>query len=103
MSYDRYYKFRNNGKIGIVPGIKLSVKSTDMYEQYILNKSRLDLISYNYYGDANYDWLIMAANPQYGSLEYLIPDGSILRIPFPLSDSIRDYEMEIEKYKTLYK
>lgn len=103
MSYDRYNKFRNNGKIGIVPGVKLNVKSTDMYEQYVLNKSRLDLISYNYYGDANYDWLIMAANPQYGSLEYLIPDGSILRIPFPLSDSIRDYEMEIEKYKTLYK
>jgi hypothetical protein len=103
MSYDRYQKFRNNGTIGIVPGIKLTVKPTDEYVQYELNKSRLDLISYEYYGDANYDWLIMLANPQFGSLEYMIPDGEIIRVPFPLSDTIKDYEYQIEKYNKLYK
>lgn len=103
MSYDRYQKFRSNGTIGIVPGIKLSVKPTDEYVEYILNKSRLDLLSYEYYGDANYDWLIMMANPQFGSLEYMIPDGEIIRIPYPLSDTIKDYEYQIEKYNTLYK
>ena len=36
-----------------------SFDNVDEYVQYELNKSRLDLISYDYYGDANYDWLIM--------------------------------------------
>lgn len=103
MSYDRYKKFRLNGKIGVVPGITIPKKNTDQYEQYFINKSRLDLISFDYYGDANYDWLIMLANPEYGSLEYLIPDGTYLRIPFPLDDTLKDYELQIERYNILYK
>lgn len=103
MSYNRYEKFTANGKIEIVPGIRLTPKTTDLFEQYILNKSRLDLISYDYYGDANYDWLIMMANPEYGSLEYLIPDGTYLRIPYPLDDTLKDYKTQVDKYKKLYK
>lgn len=103
MSYDRYKKFRNNGKIDLVPGIRLSEKSTDKYTQYILNESRLDLISYEYYGDANYDWLILMANPEYGSLEYLIPNGAYIRIPFPLDETIKEYEKQVDIYNTLYK
>jgi hypothetical protein len=103
MSYDRYRKFRRNGVIEVVPGIRLSDKISDLFEVYKLNESRLDIISYNYYGDPNYDWLIMMANPEYGSLEYLIPDGATLRIPYPLDDTLREYETKVEKYKRLYK
>lgn len=45
----------------------------------------------------------MQANPQYGSIEFEIPDGAKLRIPYPLSQSIQDYRASIEEYKRLYK
>ena len=102
MAYDRYTKFRMNGTIKTVPGITLTPKSTDYFETYHLGQSRLDLISYDYYGDPGYDWLIMLANPQYGSLEYKIPDGSVLRIPYPLATTLEDYNNKISQYETLY-
>ena len=102
MAYDRYKNFRINGTIRIVPGITLDPKSTDYFETYNLGNSRLDLISFKYYGDPNYDWLIMLANPEYGSLEYQIPDGSLLRIPYPLSTSIENYNAKVEQYQQLY-
>lgn len=103
MSYDRYKRFRVNGRIKKVPPITLDPKSTDYFEEYILGQSRLDIISYEYYGDPNYDWLIMLANPEYGSMEYRIPDGTLLRIPYPLSISLENYNNKISLYETLYK
>jgi hypothetical protein len=102
MSYDRYKRFRVNGVIKIVPGITIDPKSTDYFETYTLGLSRLDIISAEYYGDANYDWLIMLANPEYGSLEYNIPDGATLRIPYPLSSTLENYNNKIDLYETLY-
>lgn len=60
---------------------------------------KMDTLSYKYYGDANYGWLIMQANPQYGSMEFSIPDGVPLRIPYPLSTAKTRYEEGIQKYK----
>ena len=102
MSYDRYKQFRVNGQIQIIPGITVDPKDTDYFETYTLGVSRLDIISNDYYGDPNYDWLIMLANPQYGSLEYKIPDGSVLRIPYPLSTTIENYNNKIALHKSLY-
>lgn len=102
MSYDRYKQFRVNGQIQIIPGLTIDPKDTDYFETYILGQSRLDVISNDYYGDANYDWLIMMANPQYGSLEYKIPDGAVLRIPYPLSVTLENYNNKILQHKTLY-
>lgn len=103
MSYNRYNRFLVNGKYNIIPSVKIYNKSTDYMEIYNKDKSRLDLISYKYYGDPNYDWLIMMANPEYGSMEYNIPDGAILRIPFPLNTTIDNYNSAIDRYNTLYK
>ena len=86
----------------LVPFIKIPNKNTDYYEYYELGKTRLDLLSYKYYNDPNYDWLIMQANPEYGSLEFNIPNKSLLRIPFPLESTISQYYADIEKYKELY-
>lgn len=102
MSYDRYKQFRVNGQIQVVPGITIDPKDTDYFETYVLGQSRLDVISNDYYGDANYDWLIMLANPEYGSLEYKIPDGATLRIPYPLSVTLENYNNKILTHKTLY-
>lgn len=100
--YDRYKKFRRNGKILHVPFIKIPERNTDYYTYYKAGQTRLDLLSYQYYGDAGYGWLIMQANPQYGSLEFMIPDGSKLRIPFPLDAVIDKYNTDIDLYEELY-
>ena len=101
-SYDRYSKFRNNGIISIVPFIKIPVKNTDYYETYKRGVTRLDLLSYKYYGDASYDWLIMQANSKYGSMEFNIPDKSDLRIPYPLNTTLEQYKQQIETYIEIY-
>ena len=63
MSYDRYAKFKSNGTVQSVPFIKIPKRSTDAYDVYVKDQSRLDLLSYKYYGDANFGWLILQANP----------------------------------------
>ena len=100
--FSRYDKFTNNGSMKLVPFVEIPVKTTDMYTNYIQGISRLDLISYQYYGDPNYGWLILQANPELGSYEYKIPDGTLLRIPFPLSSTLSTYQTDIDTYNKLY-
>ena len=102
MSFDRYSQFRNGNEIKIVPFAEIPVKNTDRYELYKKGDTRLDLISYDYYGSADYAWLILQANPQYGSMEFSIPDGVELRIPYPLNVSLDAYQKSIETYNKLY-
>lgn len=102
-TYDRYSLFRENGIIDIVPNVTLRKKNTDHFITYRAGHTRLDIVSNNYYNNPNYDWLIMMANPEYGSMEYSIPDGSELRIPFPLDDTLREYNELIAQHRELYK
>lgn len=102
MSYDRYNGFRRDSVVKNIPSVKLTPKTSDFFEIYERGKTKLNNISYEYYGDSNYDWLIMLANPQYGGLEFNIPNGSELRIPYPLDISLEDYQNQINKYKILY-
>lgn len=98
MSYDRYAAFRNNGNFNITPTVEIDTEKTDLYIAYDSTRMRLDLLSYKYYGDANYAWLILLANPQYGSLEFMIPHGVKLRIPYPLTGAIQRYEKKITQW-----
>ena len=100
-TYDRYTLFRENGDFKFVPFGKIEPKDSDFFELYKKNETRLDLLSYKYYNDPNYGWLIMQANPEYGSMEFEIPDGAELRIPYPLNVSIDSYELSIRKYYEL--
>jgi phage tail protein X len=59
---------------------------------------RMDMLSYKYYGDPDYGWLILQANPSIPSMEYLIQDGTVIRIPYPLSTAISRYEQSINEY-----
>lgn len=97
--YDRYSKFKDDGKNQIIPFIKIESSSTDITVIFQKETMRMDTLSYKYYGDANYGWLIMLANPKFGSLEYNIPDNAVLRIPYPLSTAISRYENAVDKYK----
>ena len=100
--YDRYEKFRRDGQILHVPYIEIPIKSTDYYTYYEAGKTRLDLLSYQYYGDANYDWLILQANPEIGSLEFKIETGTKIRIPYPFDTTIARYNSDIDTYEKLY-
>lgn len=96
--YDRYSKFRVDGQIKIVPGVTISKETSDIYLLYDKNKMRLDTLSYKYYGDPDYGWLILQANPHVPSMEYLIQDGAVVRIPYPISSAISRYEQAIDDY-----
>lgn len=98
--YDRYSKFKDDGVNQIVPYIKIESSSTDITVMYNKETMRMDTLSYKYYGDANYGWLIMMANPMYGSLEFNFPDHVALRIPYPLSTAISRYESAVDEYKS---
>lgn len=102
MGYDRYKAFRTDGKVFIPPTVKITPKSTDFFEEYHRGITRLDNVSYDYYGDPGYDWLILMANPDLGNLEFEIPDGAIVRVPFPLDITLEMYNNEIQKFYTLY-
>jgi len=102
MSIDRYKQLRTNGMVKSVPFIKLKQKGSDKVETYKLGSTRLDLLSYKYYQDPNYDWLILLANPEYDSLEFNIPDNTNIIIPFPLEASLVQYNTEVSKYLSYY-
>jgi len=101
-SYDRYAQFRTGDGMEIVPFGEVPRKNTDRYEIYKKGQTRLDQLSYQYYNSPDYAWLIMQANPQYGSMEFNIPDGSELRIPYPLNNSLKDYQKSIDDYRKYY-
>lgn len=97
--YDRYTKFRSDGNVRIVPNIRIPNNGSDLYLLYDKTTMRLDTLSYKYYGDPNYGWLILQANPHLPSMEYIIPDGVVVRIPYPLPNAISRYEQAINDYK----
>lgn len=102
MQYNRYKSFIVDGAYLKVPFIKIPESPSDSFVYYNSKTMRMDLLSYQYYNDPNFGWLILQANPQYGSLEYMIEDGAKLRIPYPLDTALQGYENEINKYDKLY-
>ena len=102
MAYNRYKSFIVDGTYKKVPFIEVPQSSSDFYVYYEVGKTRLDLLSYQYYEDANYGWLILQANPQVGSLEFNIENNEKLRIPYPLENALQGYEANIQKYNKLY-
>ena len=92
--YDRYEEFRFDGKMKILPFLRIPPKSTDIKVEYKGN-SRLDIISDDHYNNPNMGWLILQANPQYGSLESDLPIGEVVRVPFPLRPVLQEIESRI--------
>jgi len=96
--YDRYAEFKSNGKYKFIPFLKLPRKATDITVTY-KSDTRLDIISDDYYNNPNFGWLILQANPQYGGLEFDIPNNTPLRIPFPLLSSLNDFDKALTRYR----
>jgi hypothetical protein len=100
--YNRYTNFLINGQQTVVPYVNIPEKTSDKRYIYKNGISRLDKVSQEYYGTPLFGWLILAANPIYGGIEWNIPDNSILRIPFPLVSSVQDYEAELKNHFFYY-
>jgi hypothetical protein len=89
--FNRYNQFLINGEQTVVPHVTLPQKSTDIKYVFKAGVSRLDKISQEYYSSPYFGWLILIANPQFGGLEWSIPDNSVINIPYPLVASLQDY------------
>lgn len=101
-TYSRYKSFiGGDGAINIVPFIKIQPQNSDKYTYWELGKSRLDLLSYRYYNDAGYGWLILQANPHLPSIEFLIENGEKIRIPYPLESALIQLENDIKLNKQI--
>jgi|SRR5210317_1047737 hypothetical protein len=100
--YDRYSGFRQNGGYDPMPFIKLIEKPSDKQVVWRSNRDRMDKLSQEYYGNPFHGFLIMLANPKFGGVEDAIPDGEIIRIPYPFNDTLQQYISEVDKYKLLY-
>ena len=103
ITFDRYAQFKSNGKFEIIPFIKIKNKNSDRFIIFNKKTMRLDKLSFDYYNDSDFGWLIMQANPEYGSIENFIPNGVKLRIPYPLEETLNIYLKDINTYKELNK
>jgi hypothetical protein len=84
-----------------LPFIKIPVKPSD--KRIVTdNKTRFDKISQTYYGNPFHGWLILQANPEFGGLEFDIPENTVIIVPFPLNKSLEEYQSQVERYKRLY-
>jgi len=100
--FNRYQYFLVNGEQTVVPFVTLPAKTTDKRVVYRTGKSRLDKISQDYYSSPYFSWLILVANPEFGTSEWDIPDGSLLVIPFPLISSLQDYKAAVDNHFLYY-
>lgn len=97
--YDRYEIYRNNDStIDQLPFVKISEKSSDKFERWDILRSRLDKLAQRYYRNPFFDFFILYANPQYIS-EFDIPDGAVIRIPFPLERVKEEYEDKLKNIR----
>lgn len=100
--YNRYSGFEVNGAMKPIPGILIPIEGTDLNMIYKQGLTRLDKLSQLYYNNPYSGWLIMQANPQYGGLEFNIPDMAVLRIPFPFDNAVSRYITQVKNHKLLY-
>lgn len=95
--FDRYSEVRINGDLEQLPFIEIPEHPSDKYIEFIegTKKTRFDILSEKYYADPTLGFLILMANPEYIS-EHDIPDGKIIRIPFPKNRVLDFYNEKIK-------
>lgn len=100
--FDRYKNFRANGEIKPLPGLYLDPDPNDKFVMYKKGNTRLDNIANVYYDNAYSGWLIMSANPEFGGLEFNIPDMTLIRVPFPYDTAVQRYITLVKNHILLY-
>lgn len=103
--FNRYQKFIKNNKMHGVPFIEIPHQPSDKTVVYKRGVTRFDKLSFDYYGSPFFDFIIKSANMQnggYEGMEFDIPNGTNIRIPFPLSNAIKLYNDKVQEYIKLY-
>lgn len=100
MPYNIYKFLIKGNKLLNMPPIKIEIRSTDKSIVYNKQKNRLDNIAGDIYEDETLGKLILWANPEY-FYEYDIPDGTVLRVPFPKEDVLREITSKINTTKNI--
>lgn len=98
--YDRYKNFKEGNELKEVFFCEIPVSATDIYIKFDKKTMRMDTLSYKYYNDPNYGWLIMQANPHLPSMEFSIPNNSLIRIPYPITTALKGYEKSFNENKS---
>lgn len=97
--YDRYEIMKNtDGSIDWLPFVPISQSDSDLSEVWVQGRSRLDKLALRYYNNPFFDFFILYANPQYVD-QFDIPDGTLIRIPFPIDRVKLEYETFLRKFK----
>lgn len=81
-----------------MPFVNLPQNPSDKFEYWNTDYSRMDKLSLKYYGNPFYDFLILYGNKIYLN-EFDIPDGALIRIPFPFDKVKADYEAALTAFK----
>lgn len=87
LQYSRYQDLMVNGNQKTMSHVQIDERVTD--KMIVWKNNRMDKLSYTYYGDPRYGWIIMLANPKY-SMEFDIEEDSVIRIPFPFKDVLNE-------------
>lgn len=99
--YDRYEILKNqDGTIDMLPFVKISEADSDLTETWNRDRSRLEKLANKYYANPFYDFLILYANPEYTD-QFDIPDGKVIRIPFPFERAKNEWENFLKKSKEI--
>lgn len=94
MSFNFYSLLKNADKLKDMPAVQIKKRSTDRSVLYNKNKTRLDVIAGDVYGDETMWKLILWANEQY-FIEFDIPDNTVIRVPYPLNDVLNEISQTI--------
>jgi hypothetical protein len=70
---------------------EIPYSENDIYV-YTTETDRLDNLSFQYYGDSSFYWVISIANPQVPFNSIFIPTNTLLRIPGNVSDIIYSFQ-----------
>jgi len=100
--FDRYGSFRVNAGMKPIPGLGIPSATSDKNMVYKQGLTRLDKLSQMYYNNPYSGWLIMLANPEFGGLEFNIPDMTLIRVPFPFDSAVSRYITQVTNHKALY-
>ena len=89
MPVNFYTPLKENDMLKDMPPVKISSRKTDKFIVYQKGIMRTDFLAGEIYQDETLWRLIMWANPEY-FLEFDIPDGAVIRIPYPTNDVIAE-------------
>lgn len=83
----------------MIPTIPIASRSTDKFENWVEGTTTYDMLSYKYYGTSLQGRIIYMGNPEYIN-EFMIPDGKVIRIPFPFNEVTQELVSKITIYKS---